>query len=530
MAAIEVLEPRHLALGAVGEVGDEVALLGRHGPLDVVVAHVHPGPLGELLAPAQVLVDGLRGLAAVADGGSQQVEAQGVTAGEQVLGALDPVAAVDVEPVGAVIQPLEAVEHRVLADGGEDPVGLQLLLRSFLGLELVVADLLQPHHLQPPGPAAGEVQQARHADAGAELGAFVDGVVDLLGVGVHAVATGAGQDGDLGAQAQGGSGHVHGGVAAADHHHVALHLVDGAAVDLGEVLHAGQAVLGLGEAVHGELAAAVGAQAQEDRVVALAQLVQADVAAHAGAGAHLHPHVDDPLDLAVDHLPRAAVGGQAVLHHAAELLVGLEDGDGMPAPAELVGGGQTAGTGADHGHLLAGGGTGLPEGESVLQGVVAEELLDAVDAHRVLDAVPVARLLAGGGAGPAHDAGERVGLHQALPGGGVGILGRLQAAHQAQVAADVLPGGAAVLAGRRAQDVGRALEAVRRAHVSGGAVLAGLGLFIEAEPGKAPGLLTAGFRWGHRGSSLTPCPRAGWRCRPAGGYPRSRPWGCRSTA
>ena len=100
--------------------------------------------------------------------------------------------------------------------------------------------------------------------------------------------------------------------------------------------------------------------------------------------------VEDALDLGVEDVARRAEARDAVAHHAAQVLVVVEDGDRVPLERQLVGAGEPGGTAAQHGDLLAGGRRGLRVGELVGVGVVAEEVLDGVDADVVLDLVAVA--------------------------------------------------------------------------------------------------------------------------------------------
>ena len=95
--------------------------------------------------------------------------------------------------------------------------------------------------------------------------------------------------------------------------------------------------------------------------------------------------VEDARDLGVQDIARQAVAGDAEAHHAAGDRPGVADRDRVPAPRELVGGGQAGGAGADDEHTLAGrlGVDGqLP---ALADRLVAEEALDAVDADGVVE-------------------------------------------------------------------------------------------------------------------------------------------------
>ncbi|MBV6476905.1 MAG: hypothetical protein MOGDAGHF_02529 [Rhodocyclaceae bacterium] len=189
---------------------------------------------------------------------------------------------------------------------------------------------------------------------------------------------------------------------------------------------------------------------------------------------------------------------------------------------QLVGAGEAGRAAADDRHLLAGLGRGRCELQVVLDGVLAEEVLDGVDADVVFEGVAVAAGLAGRRADAAHHRGEGVGFRQAAPGVlvdrhdrlAVGADRRLlDAAHDVEVAADVLAGGAAALAGRRRLDVGRALVAVAGLEdlLVPGHVLA-VAVLVATE-GQFLGI---GFLVGGRHLCLlvmlNRCCRAGWPC------------------
>jgi len=253
--------------------------------------------------------------------------------------------------------------------------------------------------------------------------------------------------------------HVHGSVTAADHYHLFRGVFHAAFVEGGEEGHAGDAVRGVA-AGDAQGAALLCADGQQDSVIVLFQLFEADVTADAGVHARLDTHVEDAPHLAVHDVARHAVAGDAVACHASQLGALVEHRGAMPEPAQLVGGCHAGDAAADDGDLLAGLPGGLIKAQAVLQGAVADVLFHRVDADKVLDLVAVAAFLAGRGADAAHDGRERVGIGGAPE--GVFLPwhpGRwlLDAAYDLQPAADVLAGRAAALAGRRAVHVGRTL-------------------------------------------------------------------------
>ena len=253
--------------------------------------------------------------------------------------------------------------------------------------------------------------------------------------------------------------HVHGRVAAADHQHAARANLEAALVEGFKERDAADAVGGFLGAVHRERASGLRAASEKHRVVIFPQLVERHVHADFHAGADLDAHVDNAFNLAIEHVARRAVAGDAVAHHPAQFGARLEDGGGMAFTAQEIGAGEPGGTAADDGHALAGGRSGRGQLEAMLKRIVADIVLDGIDADVVFDLVAVAAVLARSRADAPHDGRERIGLHHALeriflPRHAHGRL--FQTAHDVEPAANVVPGGAATLAGRRAVNVGRA--------------------------------------------------------------------------
>ena len=155
------------------------------------------------------------------------------------------------------------------------------------------------------------------------------------------------------------------GVAATDDHHVLAVGVDRRVVELaerlevavGQVLH-GQVDAGELAARRRQVAADGGATGEDDGVELRPQLLGGQVAVRAAAdldagdepgalGAHL---VQPPVQHGLLHLEL----GDAVAEQAADAVGALVDGDVVPGPGELLGGGQAGRPGPDDGDLLAG--------------------------------------------------------------------------------------------------------------------------------------------------------------------------------
>ena len=164
----------------------------------------------------------------------------------------------------------------------------------------------------------------------------------------------------------------------------------------------------------------------DDRVVALAQLLERDVAADLDVVVELHAVLGDPVDVELDDVARAA-GRPGTPMRVVPPPDGkrLVDVDLVAPAAELLGGGQAGRPGADHGHAA----TGRRGDDDVVGHVVAvvpvdQEALHGADGERLVDVGAAAGLLAGRRADVAADgrdrvrvAGEDVALLEAALGG-----------------------------------------------------------------------------------------------------------------
>jgi hypothetical protein len=147
------------------------------------------------------------------------------------------------------------------------------------------------------------------------------------------------------------------------------------------------------------------------------QLRQVGVPAYLHPALELHAHIEDPLDLAVEHRLGESIARDPVAQHSAGLLQRLEDRHAIASAGQLIGAGEPAGAGSDDGDLLrllliA----ELLERQVVLDPVVADRPLDLVDADRALELRAVALGLAGGRADTTTHRGERAGVRVDVPG------------------------------------------------------------------------------------------------------------------
>ena len=164
----------------------------------------------------------------------------------------------------------------------------------------------------------------------------------------------------------------------------------------------------------------------------------------------LDAHRQDPVDLGIEHVARQPVGRDAEAHHAAGHRPGFEDRHLVAEAAQVVGGGEAGGPGADDQNALAGGLGGRVEGPALLDRLVADEALDRVDADRLVELPAVAGGLAGVVTDATHDRRERVVLDDLVPGALVAlaaVLGLIQPGLA------VLTGGAGVVTGGQPVDV-----------------------------------------------------------------------------
>ena len=185
-----------------------------------------------------------------------------------------------------------------------------------------------PSFIRMQRSALSRLPSLTHADRRGQLHqlhALGQAILDLHLVGGHLGLGPPVEDDHLvRAEPPGGPGHVHRGVAAAHDHHRALDRVVVVGLLVQEV-DPGDHALGVELALDPHRLGCPGAAADEDRVVALHQLVQGDVAADRLVVEDLHARPLDVLDLGVYHRVRQPVGRDAVAQHPARARLGLVD-------------------------------------------------------------------------------------------------------------------------------------------------------------------------------------------------------------
>ena len=144
------------------------------------------------------------------------------------------------------------------------------------------------------------------------------------------------------------------------------------------------------------------------------------------------------------------------MHHAAGHRPGLEDFDGVTHARQMIGGRQTAGTGADDENTLASGRCGDGELPVLLQGQITEEPFHRMNTDRGIELASVTGRFTGMVADPAVDAGHRVIFGQTLP-------GFLEATglRMGQPSLDILTCWTGIIASRQQIHIKRPLHALR---------------------------------------------------------------------
>ena len=183
----------------------------------------------------------------------------------------------------------------------------------------------------------------------------------------------------------------------------------------------------------------------DDRIVPIAELLERDVAADLDVVVELHAVLRDPVDVELDDVAWQPEGRHADEGRAAAGRERVVDVDLVPPAPELLGGGESGGPRADHGHAAAAG----RRDDDVVRHVVAvvpvdQEALHRADRERLVDVGATAGLLAGRGADVAADrrdrvrvAGEDVALLEAALGGQHQVAAAIRIDRAAFLAFDV---------------------------------------------------------------------------------------------
>ncbi len=269
-----------------------------------------------------------------------------------------------------------------------------------------------------------------------DAGALGLGALHLFHQAGHLLPGAPVKDAHAGPQADGGSGAVHGGVAASQHDHVPADVGRGPLGNLREKPDARQCVLFSGAA---QRLRPLRPDGDEHGVVFRAQPGQREVRAPAPVHAEGCAQGAHGADLGVERLAGQPVGGNAVAQHPPGQGVGVVQRARVAALPEVVRGRESRGSRADDGHGPAGGRRlrrrgGLRRGQVQVRDVAVQR----ADGQSLVERAPAAILFAQ----PGTDAAERAGQRQTL-GDHAHRMGRIPGGDAGHEARDVQPGRAA---------------------------------------------------------------------------------------
>ena len=149
------------------------------------------------------------------------------------------------------------------------------------------------------------------------------------------------------------------------------------------ILTLGSYAVGLGEAY-----------SQHARVVVLFQTVPSDVLSNLDVGLDGHPELDEPLDLAIEHVLREHPVGNAAAIESARFGRFFKDRHFVAQAGQLVGGAVASGTGPDDGNFLTVWLAGLDYVACQGLSEIAKKPLDRTNRDGFIVLAPVAGLLA----------------------------------------------------------------------------------------------------------------------------------------
>ena len=211
--------------------------------------------------------------------------------------------------------------------------------REALGFRVDGAQTLLEHH---GGDMAGFVGlELLWAPAVADVDVLGEGLLHLVLGGGHGFAGFQADHGHLlCAETGGGAGAVHGHVAAADDHDLAVHMLIFILQRIVQEVHRDARAERM-VARHAGIAAALAADGDiEGQIALLAQLGDGHILADLHAAAEFHAELAQHVDLRGDHVLFQLEGGDAVGHHAAGLLVLFKHRGLVALRRQIVGGAQ----------------------------------------------------------------------------------------------------------------------------------------------------------------------------------------------
>ena len=212
-----------------------------------------------------------------------------------------------------------------------------------------------------------------------ELRAFRDGSLHLFRQSRHIrLPSSVGDSNLFRAQADGGTGTVHGHVSAAHHQYGLSGEIRRIVIpDIPKHLHRGDHALGV-LSLNADLFIIVRADGDINRVKILSQAAQGNIVLPVSdihARMYLHACGENGLDVLIQPLPGEAVIGNAVAKHAAQLALLLEHHRMVPHQLQIISRGKTARPAARNGDPLARGGRLFRNGHRIRPGVVHRHAL-----------------------------------------------------------------------------------------------------------------------------------------------------------
>jgi hypothetical protein len=98
-----------------------------------------------------------------------------------------------------------------------------------------------------------------------------------------------------------------------------------------------------------------------------------------------------PIDLAIQHIARQAVGRNAIAHHAAGRTACIMDVDFMTEACEVPGGGEAGRASADDQNTTSAGSRVERRQPDLRHGAIAEKTFHGVDRDRAIESFTIAR-------------------------------------------------------------------------------------------------------------------------------------------
>ena len=136
----------------------------------------------------------------------------------------------------------------------------------------------------------------------------------------------------------------------------------------------------------------------------------------------LHAELHDAVDFLIENVTRQTVLRNAVAHHAAGFRSRIHHRHLMPEERQMIGGGESGRTRADHKHLLSARLSRHRRRPALLESLVTEEAFNRVDVDRFIELTAVTGSFARVVTDTAHHGGEGIIFHDLPPRGLVAAI------------------------------------------------------------------------------------------------------------